>query len=118
MAHTSTSPNYQILALDLGRRQVALEERKMVAPPDRERAMQLRDAIDNHPLVAKYMACCQSRTSIPEGVPGHHRPAFTHRAARHDARLGLLTSSSWTRPGSPCRSAVPATAATTRARPA
>ena len=38
MAHTSTSPNYQILAsLDLGRRQVALEGSELVAAADRER---------------------------------------------------------------------------------
>ena len=30
MAHTSTSPNYQILALDLGRRQAALEGFELV----------------------------------------------------------------------------------------
>src|ERR1700722_12519274 len=51
MAHTSTSPNYQILAsLDLGRRQVALEGAELVQRQI-ENAMQLRDAIDNHPLL-------------------------------------------------------------------
>ena len=55
MAHTSTSPNYQILAsLDLGRRQVALEGVELVQRQI-ENAMQLRDAIDNHPLLSKYM---------------------------------------------------------------
>ena len=52
MAHTSTSPNYQILAsLDLGRRQVALEGVELVQRQI-ENAMQLRDAIDNHPAAA------------------------------------------------------------------
>ena len=38
MTHTSTSPNYQILAsLDLGRRQAALEGFELVAKADRER---------------------------------------------------------------------------------
>ena len=55
MAHTSTSPNYQILAsLDLGRRQVALEGFELVQR-QLENAMQLRDAIDHHPLLSKYM---------------------------------------------------------------
>ena len=46
MAHTSTSPNYQILAsLDLGRRQGALEGFELVQKQV-ENAMRLRDAID------------------------------------------------------------------------
>ncbi|MBV8861156.1 MAG: ornithine decarboxylase, partial [Mycobacterium sp.] len=66
MAHTSTSPNYQILAsLDLGRRQVALEGVEMVQRQI-ENAMQLRDAIDNHPLLSKYMTCLRTSDLIPE----------------------------------------------------
>jgi arginine decarboxylase len=66
MAHTSTSPNYQILAsLDLGRRQVALEGVELVQRQI-ENAMQLRDAIDNHPLLSKYMACLRTSDLIPE----------------------------------------------------
>lgn len=66
MAHTSTSPNYQILAsLDLGRRQVALEGMELVARQI-ENAMQLRDAIDNHPLLGKYMACLRTVDMIPD----------------------------------------------------
>jgi arginine decarboxylase len=54
MAHTSTSPNYQILAsLDLGRRQAALEGFELVQKQV-ENAMRLRDAIDYHPLLSKY----------------------------------------------------------------
>ena len=72
MAHTSTSPNYQILAsLDLGRRQVALEGMEMVARQV-ENAMQLRDAIDNHPLLAKYMACLRTSDMIPEEFRASH----------------------------------------------
>jgi arginine decarboxylase len=67
MAHTSTSPNYQILAsLDLGRRQVALEGVELVQRQI-ENAMQLRDAIDNHPLLSKYMRCLRTSDLIPEG---------------------------------------------------
>ncbi len=66
MAHTSTSPNYQILAsLDLGRRQVALEGVELVQRQV-ENAMQLRDAIDNHPLLSKYMVCLRTSDLIPE----------------------------------------------------
>jgi arginine decarboxylase len=66
MAHTSTSPNYQILAsLDLGRRQVALEGVELVQRQI-ENAMQLRDAIDNHPLLSKYVACLRTSDLIPD----------------------------------------------------
>ena len=66
MAHTSTSPNYQILAsLDLGRRQVALEGAELVQRQI-ENAMQLRDAIDNHPLLSKYMNCLGTSDLIPD----------------------------------------------------
>jgi arginine decarboxylase len=65
MTHTSTSPNYQILAsLDLGRRQVALEGFELVQRQV-EYAMRLRDAIDNHPLLAKYMHCLSTAELIP-----------------------------------------------------
>lgn len=72
MAHTSTSPNYQILAsLDLGRRQVALEGFELVAQQV-ENAMQLRDAIDNHPVVSKYMACLRTSDMIPDEFRASH----------------------------------------------
>ena len=66
MAHTSTSPNYQILAsLDLGRRQAALEGTELVQKQI-ENAMQLRDAIDTHPLLRKYMHCLSTAELIPD----------------------------------------------------
>jgi arginine decarboxylase len=66
MAHTSTSPNYQILAsLDLGRRQAALEGFELVQR-QLEYAMKLRDAIDHHPLLSKYMHCLSTAELIPE----------------------------------------------------
>jgi arginine decarboxylase len=65
MTHTSTSPNYQILAsLDLGRRQVSLEGFELVQR-QLELAMRLRDAIDGHPLLAKYMHCLSTAELIP-----------------------------------------------------
>jgi arginine/lysine/ornithine decarboxylase len=71
MTHTSTSPNYQILAsLDLGRRQAALEGFELVVKQI-ENAMRLRDAVDNHPLLSKFMRCLTTADLIPAG----YRPA-------------------------------------------
>jgi arginine decarboxylase len=70
MTHTSTSPNYQILAsLDLGRRQGALEGFELVQKQI-ENAMRLRDAVDNHPLLKKYMRCL----STADLIPAEYRP--------------------------------------------
>lgn len=82
MAHTSTSPNYQILAsLDLGRRQVALEGVELVQRQI-ENAMQLRDAIDNHPLLSKYMRCLRTSDLIPE----EYRPSAIAQPLRSGLR--------------------------------
>ncbi len=71
MTHTSTSPNYQILAsLDLGRRQVALEGFELVVKQI-ENAMRLRDAVDQHPLLSKYMRCL----TTADLIPAEYRPA-------------------------------------------
>jgi arginine decarboxylase len=71
MAHTSTSPNYQILAsLDLGRRQAALEGFELVQKQI-ENAMRLRDAVDNHPLLRKYMRCL----TTADLIPAEYRPS-------------------------------------------
>jgi arginine decarboxylase len=65
MTHTSTSPNYQILAsMDLGRRQAALEGFELVQKQI-ENAMRLRDAVDHHPLLSKYMRCLMTADLIP-----------------------------------------------------
>jgi arginine decarboxylase len=65
MTHTSTSPNYQILAsLDLGRRQADLEGFELVQKQI-ENAMRLRDAVDHHPLLSKYMRCLSTADLIP-----------------------------------------------------
>ncbi|MCV7227832.1 aminotransferase class I/II-fold pyridoxal phosphate-dependent enzyme [Mycolicibacterium komossense] len=82
MAHTSTSPNYQILAsLDLGRRQVALEGVELVQRQI-ENAMQLRDAIDNHPLLSRYVSCL--RTS--DLIPGDYRESHIAQPLRSGLR--------------------------------
>jgi arginine decarboxylase len=71
MTHTSTSPNYQILAsLDLGRRQGALEGFELVQKQI-ENAMRLRDAVDHHPLLSRYMHCL----TTADLIPAEYRPS-------------------------------------------
>ena len=66
MTHTSTSPNYQIIAsLDVGRRQVELEGFEFVQRQI-EAAMSMRRAIHEHPLLNKYFKVLTSAEMIPE----------------------------------------------------
>ena len=66
MTHTSTSPNYQILAsLDLGRRQVELEGYELVNKQV-ETALVLREQIKNQPLLSKYFDILGTEALIPE----------------------------------------------------
>ena len=66
MTHTSTSPNYQIIAsLDVGRRQVELEGFEFVQRQV-EAAMAMRRAIASHPLLRKYFRLLTSGDMIPE----------------------------------------------------
>jgi arginine decarboxylase len=78
MTHTSTSPNYQILAsLDLGRRQVELEGFKLVQKQV-ELAMVLRDVVENHALLRRHFHILTTKDLVPadhrqsgvEPVPG------------------------------------------------
>ncbi len=65
MTHTSTSPNYQIIAsLDLGRRQVELEGFEFVQKQV-EAAMSMRRAISSHPLLKKYFKVLTAGDMIP-----------------------------------------------------
>jgi len=69
MTHTSTSPNYQILAsLDVGRRQVELEGYELVQR-QLELAMSLREQVIRHPLLKKYFRFL----SIGDLVPREYR---------------------------------------------
>lgn len=69
MTHTSTSPNYQLLAsLDLGRRQMALEGFELVQK-QLERAMTLRERVKEIPIVAKYLRFL----SIDDLIPVQYR---------------------------------------------
>jgi arginine decarboxylase len=66
MTHTSTSPNYQIIAsLDVGRRQVELEGFEFVQKQI-EAAMVMRRAIDSHPLLKKYFDVLAIEDMIPQ----------------------------------------------------
>ena len=77
MTHTSTSPNYQIIAsLDVGRRQVELEGFEFVQRQI-EAAMSMRRAISSHPLLKKYFKVLTAGDMIPEeyrqsGVTSYH----------------------------------------------
>jgi arginine decarboxylase len=71
MTHTSTSPNYQILAsLDIGRRQVELEGLELVQKQV-ETAMAIRKAVNTHPLLKKYFRVL----GVKEMVPPEYRPS-------------------------------------------
>jgi len=66
MTHTSTSPNYQILAsLDVARRQVELEGFELVQLSI-EQAMTLRQEIRHHSLLNKYFKALGPSELIPE----------------------------------------------------
>jgi arginine decarboxylase len=66
MTHTSTSPNYQIIAsLDVGRRQVELEGFEFVQRQI-ESAMAIRRAVQTHPLLQKYFKVLTPADMIPE----------------------------------------------------
>ncbi|MFZ1750043.1 MAG: aminotransferase class I/II-fold pyridoxal phosphate-dependent enzyme, partial [Saprospiraceae bacterium] len=66
MTHTSTSPNYQMLAsLDVGRRQVQLEGFELVEKSV-EMAMVLRAKIDDNPQLSKYFDILTVGNFIPD----------------------------------------------------
>ena len=79
MTHTSTSPNYQIIAsLDVGRRQVELEGYEFVQRQV-EAAMSMRRAIMTHPLLQKYFKVLTAGDMIPDeyresGVTSYYDP--------------------------------------------
>ncbi len=66
MTHTSTSPNYQIIAsLDVGRRQVELEGFEFVQRQI-EAAMAIRRAVRTHPLLRRYFRVLSAAELIPD----------------------------------------------------
>lgn len=84
MTHTSTSPNYQILAsLDAGRRQVELEGYELV-----ERSFQLalsiRERLASHPLLRKYFTVLGPADMIPADLRPSGLREYT-RGTIHEA---------------------------------
>lgn len=78
MTHTSTSPNYQILAsLDIGRRQVELEGYELVQR-QADLATSIVQAIARQPLLKKYFRVLSTRDLIPEAFRETDR-AMPHR---------------------------------------
>jgi arginine decarboxylase len=82
LTHTTTSPNYPILAsLDLGRRQVELEGYELVQSAI-ELALILRERINTHPGISRFF-----RVLTPEQlIPSEHRASgfAAYREARTD----------------------------------
>ena len=65
MTHTSTSPNYQILAsLDVGRRQLELEGYEFVRGSV-ALAMMIRKQITDHPVLRRYFRVLKPKEMIP-----------------------------------------------------
>ena len=104
MTHTSTSPNYQIIAsLDVGRRQVELEGFEFVQKQI-EAAMVMRRAISIHPLLKKYFKVLAVGDMVPANRFGRAASTFTgmRNAAGDSCGMpGCRTSSSSTRRASP-----------------
>lgn len=74
MTHTSTSPNYQILAsLDLGRRQVELEGFELVQR-QLDLATSLSQAVMRNPLLRRTFKVLTSHELIPEEYRNEQRP--------------------------------------------
>ena len=70
MTHTSTSPNYQILAsLDVGRRQVELEGFELVRR-QLEMATAFRDAVQNHSALSRHFRILATEDLIPAEYRG------------------------------------------------
>ena len=79
MTHTSTSPNYQILAsLDLGRRQVELEGFELVQKQI-ELAMALRERVASNPVLSRHFRFLLAKDMIPSefrpsGIDAYYSP--------------------------------------------
>ncbi len=89
MTHTSTSPNYQILAsLDIGRRQVELEGFGLVQK-QADLATIVAQAVARHPLLKKYFRVLTSRDLIAPSYreTGSAMPLRDGLAALADAWL-------------------------------
>lgn len=79
MTHTSTSPNYQIVAsLDAGRRQMELEGYELVQKSIAH-AMSLRERVNEHPEIKRYFSILRPEHTIPaefrpSGLTAYYHP--------------------------------------------
>ncbi|MFG6177017.1 aminotransferase class I/II-fold pyridoxal phosphate-dependent enzyme [Halomonas sp. THAF12] len=79
MTHTSTSPNYQIVAsLDVGRMQAEMEGFELVHAQV-ETALSLREQLYHHPLLQKYFRVLKNSDMVPaayreSGVESYYDP--------------------------------------------
>ena len=65
LAHTSTSPNLQLIAsLDVARRQMELEGYELTMNMT-ELAIRIRSAVNNHPLISKYFKVATIEDMVP-----------------------------------------------------
>ena len=87
MTHTSTSPNYQIVAsLDVGRRQVELEGYELVEQTI-DLAMTMRACVANHPDISRFFSVLRPAHMIP----AEFRPSgleFYYDAERGWGKMG------------------------------
>jgi arginine decarboxylase len=84
LAHTSTSPNLQIIAsLDVARRQMELEGYELTMRAS-EIALRLRREINEHPLISRYFRMTSPAEMVPDtyrasGITDYGRPHSTWR---------------------------------------
>ena len=79
MTHTSTSPNYQILAsLDLGRRQVELEGFELVQR-QLDLATSIAHAVARHPVLRRTFRVLTTHDLVPEAHRSSGTRAMPHR---------------------------------------
>ncbi len=84
MTHTSTSPNYQILAsLDIGRRQVELEGYELVQKQV-DMAQVLRNLVNQHALLKKYFKVLGVEDMIPSEYRSSGKNYYQVETSRKD----------------------------------
>lgn len=88
LTHTSTSPNYQILAsLDISRRQMELEGYELVQKSF-ELSMILRDRINNQKPLSNYFRALDSADLIPEAYQSAGQHHFQNKKYDNEAIEG------------------------------
>ena len=87
--HASTSPNLQIIAtLDVARRQMELEGYELVMGSI-QNALEIRRAVNHHPLVSKYFRVLTPKEMIPAEFRPSGLESFTEGATWVDATRAL-----------------------------